>query len=331
MITAHLPEIFLTLTGFAVLAYAVLDGYDLGVGMLMPLNNESHRDVMISTIGPFWDANETWLVLAVGLLLIAFPFANSVIFAALYLPTFFLIVGLILRGVSFDFRAKAKSEHKDRWDTLFRLGSWIAALTQGYMIGRWVLGFATGWLAESFALLSALCVAAAYAYIGGAWLVMKTEGEVQRQAARSARKAGWLAALGMVAVSIVNPLLSPDIATRWFSTPAVFLLAMVPLMCLLILISVDRYLANVPLRNDIGCWFPFVAVTLLFVLNFFGLAYSHFPDVIPGVMTAAEGASSTAALKVILFGVVTVLPVIIAYTTLAYRIFRGKTKELTYT
>ncbi len=330
MIDAHLPEIFLTLMGFSVLVYAVLDGYDLGVGILMPQKNEAHRDVMISSIGPFWDANETWLVLAVGLLLIAFPFANSVVFSALYFPTFILLVGLILRGVSFDFRAKAHAQHKDRWDRLFHIGSWLAALAQGYMLGRWVLGFESGWLAQSFALLSALCVSAAYAYIGGTWLVMKTEGDVQKQAAQAARKAGWLAAIGMVAISIVNPMLRDSVAERWLSVPEVFLLAMIPLMCLLILISVDRFLAHVPMPNDVGCWFPFVAVTLLFVLNFFGLAYSYYPDVIPGVMTAAEGASSTASLKVILFGVMTVLPFILAYTALAYRIFRGKTRELTY-
>lgn len=330
MIDAHLPEIFLTLMGVAVLLYAILDGYDLGVGMLMPSQNEGQRDVMISSIGPFWDANETWLVLAVGLLLIAFPYANSVVFSALYFPTFLLLLGLILRGVSFDFRAKAQAQHKNRWDRLFRLGSWLAALAQGYMLGRWVLGFEPGLFAQGFAVLSALCVSAAYAYIGGAWLVMKTEGEVQSYAAKAARRAGWLAALGMVAISIINPLLSTSVAERWLSVPEVFLLAPVPLMCVLILFSVDRYLSHVPTQNDIGHWFPFVAVMLLFVLNFLGLAYSYFPQVIPGVMTAAEGASSPEALKIILLGTVVVLPFILAYTALAYYIFRGKTRELTY-
>lgn len=330
MFDSYLPEIFLTLMGFSVLVYAILDGYDLGVGMLMPRHNEAHRDIMISSIGPFWDANETWLVLAVGLLLIAFPYANSVVFHALYFPTFLLLLGLILRGVSFDFRAKAQDQHKDRWDALFRIGSWLASLTQGYMLGRWVLGFEAGLFAQAFAVLSALCVSAAYAYIGGAWLVMKTEGDVQIYAARSARYAGWLAALGMLAISIANPLLSDTVAERWLAVPEVFLLVPVPLMCLVLLISVDRYLSHVPTRQDIGNWFPFMAVLLLFVLNFFGLAYSYFPDVIPGVMTAAEAASSPASLKIILFGVAVVLPFILLYTALAYWVFRGKTRELTY-
>lgn len=328
---AYLPEIFLGLLGLSILIYAVLDGYDLGVGMIMPMSNEEHRDKMIASIGPFWDANETWLVLAVGILLIAFPYANAVIFTPLYFPTFLLIVGLILRGVSFDFRAKAKDQHKDQWDILFKVGSWMATVTQGYMLGRYVLGFEPGWVPQLFALLSGLCVSAAYAYIGGAWLVLKTEGELQIRAARAARKAGWLAAIGMLAISVVNPLLNPAVFERWFTFPAFFLLMTIPLMCSILLVSVDRYLAYVPTRDDIGCWFPFVGVTTLFVLNFLALGYSFFPDVVPGLMTAQEAAAATASLKIIFWGVVIVLPFILAYTALAYRIFWGKTKDLTYT
>jgi cytochrome d ubiquinol oxidase subunit II len=330
MIDAYLPEIFLTLMGFAVLLYAILDGYDLGVGMLLPMNNESQRDTMISSIGPFWDANETWLVLAVGILLIAFPKAHGLVFEALYFPTFLLLVGLIFRGVSFDFRAKAKDHHKYRWDLLFRLGSWLAALMQGYMLGRYVTGFQEGFFAYAFAVLSALCVSAAYAYIGGAWLVMKTTGDIQKHGAIWARRAGWFAAVGMLAVSITNPLISAEVATRWLSMPAVFLLVPIPLMCLVLLITVDRYLAHVPTRNDIGCWFPFVAVAFLFLLNFVGLAYSYFPDVVPGLLTAKDAASATESLRVIFYGVAVVLPFILLYTIFAYRVFWGKTQKLSY-
>jgi cytochrome d ubiquinol oxidase subunit II len=319
------------LLGLSVLIYAVLDGYDLGVGMVMPMDNEQHRDKMIASIGPFWDANETWLVLAVGIILIAFPYANSFIFTALYFPTFLLLVGLILRGVSFDFRAKAKDHHKDRWDLLFKIGSWMAAVMQGYMLGRYVMGFEPGLLPQLFAVLSGLCVSAAYAYIGGAWLVMKAEGDIQIHAARFARKAGWLAATGMVAISVVNPLINPAVFERWFSFPSFFLLITIPLMCTVLLVSVDRYLVHVPTRDDIGCWFPFVAVTLIFILNFVALAFSFFPEVIPGVMTAQEAAAATASLKIIFWGVVFVLPFILAYTFLAYRIFWGKIRDLTYT
>jgi cytochrome d ubiquinol oxidase subunit II len=326
----YLPEIFLTLMGFTVLLYAILDGYDLGVGMLLPMKNEAQRDTMISSIGPFWDANETWLVLAVGILLIAFPKAHGLVFEALYFPTFLLLVGLIFRGVSFDFRAKAKDQHKDRWDLLFRMGSWLASLMQGYMLGRYVTGFQEGFLAYAFAVLSALCVSAAYAYIGGAWLVMKTTGELQKKGAYWARRAGWLAAVGMVAISIANPIMSTEVASRWLSMPAMFLLVPIPLMCLVLLITIDRYLVHVPTRNDIGCWFPFVGVAFLFMLNFVGLAYSYFPDVVPGILTAQESASSTASLQIIFYGVAVVLPFILLYTIFAYRVFWGKARKLNY-
>lgn len=170
----YLPEIYLLLLGFSVFMYAVLDGYDLGVGILLPSDNEVQRDRMIASIGPFWDANETWLVLAVGILLIAFPAAHSLILTELYLPTAIMLIALIMRGVSFDFRAKANADHKSRWDWCFRIGSLVTSLTQGYMVGRYIMGFEQSTEALGFAWLSALCVTAAYVYIGGAWLVLKT-------------------------------------------------------------------------------------------------------------------------------------------------------------
>jgi len=169
---ALLPHVFLALMGIAILAYAILDGYDLGVGMLLPAQDVQARDRMIASIGPFWDANETWLVLAVGILLIAFPQAHSLVLRELYLPAVFMLIGLILRGVAFDFRAKALTQYQRLWDSLFKLGSSLAALSQGYMLGLYVMGFQQGPAAQAFACLSALCVASAYAYIGGGWLVL---------------------------------------------------------------------------------------------------------------------------------------------------------------
>lgn len=325
-----LPDIFLMLMGLAVLIYAVLDGYDLGVGMLLPGNDGDQRNRMIASIGPFWDANETWLVLAVGILLIAFPEAHSLVLRELYLPAAVLMLGLILRGVSFDFRAKAVTGHRRTWDRAFKAGSWLAALTQGYMIGRYVLGFQTGLVAQLFALLSAVCVSAAYAYIGGAWLVMKTEGALQVRAARWSRRAGWLAALGIASISVVNPWVSDVIAARWFGFPEVILLAPIPLISLALVILVDQYLKHVPTKHDIGCWFPFIGVALLFVLSFIGLAYSFYPDVVPGRMTADDAASAEASLRFIGIGVAIVLPLILAYTAFAYRVFWGKSTELRY-
>ncbi|GGX43401.1 cytochrome d ubiquinol oxidase subunit II [Saccharospirillum salsuginis] len=325
-----LPDIFLMLMGVAVLIYAVLDGYDLGVGMVLPANDSEQRNQMIASIGPFWDANETWLVLAVGILLIAFPQAHNLVLRELYLPAALLMLGLILRGVSFDFRAKAVTGHRRTWDKTFKAGSWLAALTQGYMLGRYVLGFENSLAAQLFALLSAVCVSAAYAYIGGAWLVMKTEGDLQRRAACWSRRAGWLAALGIGAISVVNPLVSEVIAERWFNFPAVILLAPIPLVSLVLVIVVDQYLKHVPTQNDVGCWFPFIGVALLFVLSFIGLAYSFYPDVVPGRISAQEAASAEASLRFVGIGVAIVLPLILAYTAFAYRVFWGKSTELRY-
>jgi len=176
-----LPIIFVCLMGLAVLVYAILDGFDLGVGMLLPSDRqanlsepEKHRDIMIASIGPFWDANETWLVLAVGILLIAFPSAYNQVLNELYLPSLILLSGLILRGVAFDFRTKSVANHKLFWDRMFKLGSFTAASSQGYMLGQFVMGFDDSVAAEVFAMVTAICVTAAYMFNGAAWLVLKT-------------------------------------------------------------------------------------------------------------------------------------------------------------
>nr|WP_086940479.1 cytochrome d ubiquinol oxidase subunit II [Thaumasiovibrio occultus] len=326
----YLPEVYLLLLGFSVFMYAVLDGYDLGVGILLPRDNEAHRDRMIASIGPFWDANETWLVLAVGILLIAFPSAHSLILTELYLPTAVMLIALIMRGVAFDFRAKADADQKPRWDGCFKFGSLFAALTQGYMVGRYIMGFESSAEAYAFALLSALCVTAAYVYIGGAWLVIKTEGALQIRSARWSRRAGWLAALGIFAVSVVNPLVNEQVAARWFSFPELLLLAPVPLVVFVTIFLVDRYLRQVPMENDAGARWPFIGVTVIFALSFLGLAYSFFPEVVPGIMTAQQSASSPATLKVVGYGVMFVMPMILLYTFAVYRIFKGKATELSY-
>ncbi|OEE74266.1 cytochrome BD ubiquinol oxidase subunit II [Enterovibrio norvegicus FF-162] len=326
----YLPEIYLLLLGFSAFMYAILDGYDLGVGILLPANHQAQRDRMIASIGPFWDANETWLVLAIGILLIAFPPAHSLILTELYLPTAVMLVALIMRGVAFDFRAKAKAERKDTWDRCFKAGSLIASLSQGYMMGRYIMGFESSPSAHSFALLSALCVTAAYVYIGGAWLVLKTEGELQIRAARWSRRAGWLAAIGIASVSIVNPIVNEQVAERWFSFPEMLLLAPVPLVVMSIIYLVDRYLRQVPMKDDLGARWPFFGVSMIFALSFLGLAYSFFPYVVPGIMTAQEAASSPATLKIVGVGAAFVMPMILLYTFVVYRIFKGKATELSY-
>lgn len=338
----QLAYIFLGLMGLSVLIYAILDGFDLGVGILLPLSDsyavpgqeaqdvESQRSQMIASIGPFWDANETWLVLAVGLMLIAFPSAYNLVLHELYLPAVFLLIGLILRGVSFDFRAKAITEFRSVWDKLFKAGSLLAALMLGYMLGRYILGFEHSLAAQCFAILSSLCVSAAFAYIGGAWLVMKTSGALQVRAAYWARRAGWLAALGIVSVSIANVFLSEAIAARWFSFPAMLFLAPIPLGSGALLIAVDRYLKGVPHPADRGSSFPFMGVAVIYILAFIGLGYSHFPFVVPGSMLAVDAASAPSSLRFVLYGTAIVLPIILAYTIFSYRVFWGKTTELKY-
>lgn len=327
-----LPMLFVGLMGLAILVYAILDGYDLGVGILLPMNadSEAQRDIVISSIGPFWDANETWLVLAIGLLLIAFPEAHSIVLRELYLPALCLLAGLILRGVAFDFRTKAISRQKRTWDASFKLGSVMAAMAQGYMLGQYVLSFDTSLFAILFSIASAFCVTAAYAFIGAGWLVMKTEGEVQARAARWGRRAAWIAALGILGVSVVNPLIDRAIFAKWFGFPQTLLLLPIPIVCAFLFIQADRYFAKVPHPNDEHCARPFLAALGIFVLCFSSLAYSYFPYVIPHEMTVWDAASDNASLRLIFIGAVIVVPCIIGYTALSYYIFRGKTTALTY-
>lgn len=186
-----LPLIFMGLMGLAILIYVVLDGYDLGVGILMADADDAEKDRMVASIGPFWDANETWLVLGIGILLIAFPLAHGAILTALYLPVALMLIGLILRGVAFDFRVKAHARHKQLWNRVFIGGSLLASLAQGYMLGFYILGFEPGWTSAAFSLLIGLCLSAGYALLGACWVLMKTTGELKSKSVRWARKALW--------------------------------------------------------------------------------------------------------------------------------------------
>ena len=325
-----LPVIFIGLMGLAFFIYAILDGYDLGVGILLPKDSEAQRDTMIASIGPFWDANETWLVLGVGILLIAFPLAHSQILFHLYLPVTVMLAGLILRGVAFDFRAKSPEDHKALWDRAFQAGSLLATLSQGYMLGQFVMGFDDTFAARAFAALSAICVTAGYTFIGAAWLVMKTEGELQARSVWWARRCAWLMLLGIIAVSIVNPLVSDAIFQKWFSSPLFLALMLIPIICFVLFFIVDRYLRNYPHKNDAGCWIPFASAAMIFLLSFIGLAYSFFPYVVPNKLDVWQAASAPESLMFILYGVIIVLPTILGYTFFAYKVFHGKATQLKY-
>ncbi|TIO07624.1 MAG: cytochrome BD ubiquinol oxidase subunit II, partial [Mesorhizobium sp.] len=235
-----LPLIFAGLMGLAILIYVILDGFDLGIGILFAGAEDAEQDTMIAAIGPFWDANETWLVLAVGLLLVAFPMAHGTILTALYIPVFLLLVGLILRGVAFDFRAKVPAGKKHRWNRIFFLGSTMASLAQGYMLGVYVLGLDVGIGGMAFGALVALCLSAAYAAMGSAWLIYKTEGDLQRKAVRWLRVTLVLTALGMVAVSLATPFASPRIFDRWFLWPEILYLSPLPIVSALLFLWLWR-------------------------------------------------------------------------------------------
>ncbi len=329
-----LPLVFLFIMGLAVLVYVILDGYDLGVGMLLGLAPDAEKDAMIAAIGPFWDANETWLVLGIGVLLTAFPLAHGVVMSALYLPVAAMLLGLILRGVAFDFRVKAHDSHKPWWNRSFCAGSLLAALAQGYMLGLLVVGFERSARNMLFAAGIGLGLAAGYCLLGAGWLLIKSEGALQRRAAAWGRHALWLTALGVAGVSVATPFLNRQIFDKWFAIPNVFLLAPIPLATLLLFVVAGLALRSLPARLERGsqawAWLPFAATVGIFVLAFHGLAYSLFPWIVPQRMDLWQAAAAPESLALILVGVIVVLPLIIAYTVFSYWVFRGKSRDLDY-
>lgn len=326
----YLPVIFVALMGLAMLLYSVLDGFDLGVGMLIAGTDARERDTMIASIGPFWDANETWLVLGVGILLVAFPQAHGIILTALYLPVMVMLLGLILRGVAFDFRAKARAEHKERWDRGFCYGSGVASFAQGFMLGQFIIGFQYSLIGIAFSVLIGICVMAGYILVGACWLIWKTEHALQKRAVAWARRAMTVTGIGVALVSAATPLVSPAIFDKWFSFPNIILLAPIPLVTGGLFIGLELLLRRLPRTRDRWSWLPFVMVIGMYVLCFHGLAFSFFPYIVPERMTIWQAASASESLWVILVGVAIVLPMILGYTAFCYRVFRGKAGELRY-
>ncbi|WP_339826949.1 cytochrome d ubiquinol oxidase subunit II [uncultured Arenimonas sp.] len=327
---AWLPLIFMGLMALAMLVYVVLDGYDLGVGMLVPFADGPGKDRMVASIGPFWDGNETWLVLGVGLLLVAFPVAHGVILGALYLPVLVMLLGLILRGVAFDFRAKAHDEHRVLWNAAFSVGSLAAALAQGYMVGRYVVGFEPGLVPVLFAAFIGLCLAAGYTLLGATWLLLKMEGPLVRQAAGWGWWALWLTGLGIAAVSVATPFVSPRIFEKWFALPNFFLLMPVPLLTAVLFAMCESNLRRIRRGGKGRDWVPFAAAIGMFVLAFLGLAYSVYPYLVIDQIEFWDAAAAPGSLKIILVGALVTLPMIIGYTIFAYRVFWGRSTELSY-
>ncbi|HEY4371593.1 MAG TPA: cytochrome d ubiquinol oxidase subunit II [Burkholderiales bacterium] len=329
-----LPLVFLFLMGVAMLAYVLLDGYDLGVGILLRRVTDPDRDRMIAAIGPFWDANETWLVLGVGILLTAFPIAHGAILGALYLPVALMLAGLILRGVAFDFRVKAHAHHKPWWDRAFYFGSVLATFAQGVMLGSLVTGFTHGWPETLFSLFIGLCLIAGYALLGSCWLIYKTEGALQLRAVRWAHTCLWLTGVGIASVSIATPWVSQRIYDKWFTLPNFLYLAPIPLLSAALFFTLETHLRHLPQRlaeqRPGRDWAPYVMAAGLFFLAFLGLAYSLFPFLIVDRLTIWQAASAPESMLVIFYGACVVLPAIVGYTIYAYRVFSGKATALSY-
>ncbi len=314
-----LPLIFTALMGFSILAYVVLDGFDLGVGMLMPAADRNEQEVMVASIGPFWDANETWLVLGIVLLLVAFPAAHGIILGALYLPVAAMLVGLMLRGVAFELRIKAEGWHRELWNWLFWAGSFLASFAQGLMLGRYITGFSDGlgyWL---FSFIVAGGVCGGYVLLGATWLVLKSEGRLRDKAAAWARWGLVWVALGIALVSIATPLASETVREKWFSFPNIILLSPLPMATL----AAGAWVWLTLGKSD---WKPFAGAVAMYVLAFAGLSYSLFPYVVMDRLTIWQAAAHPSALRFVLVGTLFVLPFIVGSTVYAHRVFRGKAR-----
>jgi cytochrome d ubiquinol oxidase subunit II len=324
----YLPAIWAAVIGTAVALYVILDGYDLGVGMLFPFaRSEAERDQMMRSIGPFWDGNETWLVLGGGGLLAAFPLAYAVILPALYLPVIVMLLGLIFRGVAFEFRTVSHS--KTAWNIAFAAGSTVATLAQGIVLGGLIQGipvannaYAGGpfdW-ATPFALFCGLALAAGYLLLGSTWLLMKTEGPVGERA-RTQSKLFLIVVLGfMGVVSLWTPYAHPRIAERWFALPNILYLWPVPVVTAAVAFGLWRALEK---GREVT---PFFATIALFLLGYLGLVISNFPYLVPPSLTVWDTAAAPASQIFMLLGTLLLLPIIIGYTAFVYWLFRGKVK-----
>jgi len=259
-----------------------------------------------------------------------FPAAHGVILGGLYLPVAFMLIGLILRGVAFDFRVKAHADHKPLWNRVFYVGSVLAAFAQGFMLGIYILGFDYSLAGLTFATFIGLSLLAGYSLLGATWLILKSENSLYDRALRWARGSLWLTGLGIAAVSIATPLVSARIFEKWFTVPHLLMLAPIPLLTALLFLACERSLKRLTNGEQNRIWIPFASAVGMFVLAFIGLAYSLFPYLVADRITYLQAASAPESLKVMLVGISVTLPAILGYTVYSYRVFWGKTRELSY-
>jgi cytochrome d ubiquinol oxidase subunit II len=325
-----LPVIWAAVIGLGVFLYVLLDGFDLGIGLLFPFfDREGEREVMLNTIAPVWDGNETWMVLGGACLYAAFPVAYSTLLPAVYLPLIVMLCGLIFRGVAFEIRAKARRT-RHLWDLAFMAGSGTATFSQGVILGTLLQGVAIvdghfvgdpfSWISP-FSLFCGLGLLATYATLGCAWLVMKTDGELQRRM-RLMMNPLVLVLLAVIgAVSLWTVLGQPAIADRWFSHHHFLYFAPVPILVL-------ACVSGIIVANTRGHeQFPFVLSQAIVFLGYSGLLISIFPNIVPPSLTIWAASSPPSSQKFALVGVIIILPIILAYTALAYWVFRGKVRH----
>src|SRR5262245_53818706 len=325
-----LPLTWIIIIAFGLMMYVIMDGFDLGIGILLPfMPDRADRDTMVNTVAPVWDGNETWLVLGGAALLAAFPLVYSVALSALYLPILLMLAGLICRGVAFEFRFKADEAHRPLWHQAFIGGSYLASFCQCLVLGAFINGikvaegaYAGGlfdWLSP-FSLFTGLGLVVAYALLGSTWLVMKTEDGLQSRMKCIARPVAMLVLLVIAGVSLWTPLSHPEIAARWFALPNIVFFAPVPLLVLLASWALLR-----ALRRDSHAA-PFLLALALLFLGYTGLVISLWPHVLPPDISVWEAAAPPQSMGFTLVGALFVIPFILAYTAWSYYVFRGKVR-----
>ena len=321
-----LSLIWAGIIAIAVFGYVVMDGFDLGVGILFPwIETGEHRNTAVNTIAPVWDGNETWLVLGGGGLFAAFPLAYAVIMPAVYTPVIVMLLGLVFRGVAFEYRAR--TTRLWIWDRAFAFGSIMAAFSQGVILGAILQGvsvtgrsYSGGWWdwLSPFSILTGLSVVAGYALLGACWLIYRTEHGLQNRAFTLARLTGIATLVAVVAVSLATPFLNHDYFSRWFEAPGLYLSAPVPI---LVGVAALLFVRALKRRAEVQ---PFLLALAIFLLSFIGLGISMFPWLVPGKITIFAAATARNSQVFMLVGVGVMLPIIIAYTAYAYWVFRGK-------
>ena len=325
-----LPLIWLAIIAFGIFMYVLLDGFVLGTGVLFSFApTDEDRDAMMTSVAPIWDGNETWLVLGAGGLYAAFPLAYAIILPALYLPFITMLLGLIFRGIAFEFRFK-DIRHRHIWDGAFQAGSLLATFAQGIVLGTFVQGFEFDgarysggifdWLTP-FSVVTGLALIAGYALLGSTWIVMKTEGALQQWARRISVRLLGAVLLAIATISVWVPFLDNDIAARWFSLPNFYFLSQVPLLT-----AACGFLLWYTVRRgrDVA---PFLLSMGLFVLGYAGLAISLWPDIIPPAVPYWEAAASASSQRFLLIGVAITVPAVLFYTGYSYYVFKGKVRS----